>query len=135
MNRTNRFVMSHRPYVVDLSSWRRGEMKTHDNGRRSAHQHIDAIRFRRKQGLTVAHYGALRDFSDADNAADMLRLHDDGRHGGNWIAAWDGERCWTESPAAKTDLDRYAEILDAALVRLLNDKAVPDGYDGWYTFR
>jgi hypothetical protein len=132
----DRFVMSHRPYAVDLSSWRRGEWQMAHDGHRYADQEMTAIWFRRKQGVTVAHLGTLWDHSDADNAADMLRLHDDGRYGGNWIAAWDGERCWTQNPAPKTDLDRHAEVLDAALVRLLCDKTTPEGYDdGWWTFR
>lgn len=135
MNREDSYVASHRPYAVDLSTWRRGEMKTRPNGRQSAHQHITAIWFRRKKGVDTAHLGDLWDFSDADNAADMLRLHDDGRYGANWVAAWDGERCWTQNPAPKTDLDRYAAVLGAALIGFLKDKAVPDSYSGWWTFR
>jgi hypothetical protein len=140
VNREDRFVMSHRPYAVDLSSWKRGELNPRHTGEGDPylhqHQTIDAIWFRRKKGVTVAHLGMLWDFSEADNAADFLRLHNDGRYGGNWIAAWDGERCWTQNPAPKTDLDRYAETLDAALTGLLNDKATPEGYDdGWWTFR
>lgn len=134
MNRTDRFVMSHRPYAVDLSSWRRGEWKTSMDGRQYARHTIASIWFRRKRGVTVAHLGTISTNSGTDSAEDFLRLHNDSRYGGNWIAAWDGERCWTETPAAKTDLDRYAEVLGAALTGFRNDKAVPQGHCGWWTF-
>jgi hypothetical protein len=125
MLRENRYVASHRPYAVDLSSWTRSDR---------SRQAINAIWFRRKKGDLIATFGELWDYSAANDVQECLRLHDDGRYGGDWIASWDGVHLWSQHTLPKAELDRYAELLDAALVGFVVSKAVPDGFDGWWTF-
>lgn len=134
MNRYDRPLTSLRPYAVDLASWRRGDWWANAEGEWVARQDITAIWFRRKKGVTVAHLGRLWATLPATDPKAFLELHTDGRYGGDWTAAWDGERAWAQQVIPKTDLDAHTQTLDAALQRFLADKALPKGYDGWWSF-
>lgn len=132
MIRTDRFLISKRPYAVDLSSLR-GSTTDTPNGRNpsSYDGRIDAVWFRRKQGVTVACIGTLWDlqYPTPTDADQFLRQHDDGRYGGDCDGRWDGESYWGTGTLA--DQERHLTILRPMLA---NYPAIPSEYDGWWHF-
>lgn len=130
MRRVTKHVVTRRPYAVDLGTWQRVSPVQHPR-----YQKIDAIWFRRKSGSMTAHFGKLWDFSDATDAESFLRMHDDGRYGGDWVAASTGQHFWTKQPLPRAEAARIDSLLTAALDRFLRDQSLPSGYDGWWVFR
>lgn len=133
MIRETKFVLSHRPYAVDLSSLS-GKSTDTPSGRNpySFSGRIDAVWFRRKNGFTAACIGSLWDlqYPEPADAVQFLQQHDDGRYGGDCFGRWDGERYWgAQEPAV---MEQHLAILKPMLD---NYPALPDGYDGWWTFR
>jgi hypothetical protein len=122
MRRVEKFVQSHGPYAVDLSSLR-------VQGR---YAEVDAVWFRRRRGTLVACIGHLWDHQDPPTTvAEFLARHDDGRHGGTTAARWDGSGYWSNGASLLLQ-EAHLVILRPMLE---NYPAVPPGYDGWYTFR
>lgn len=144
MIREDRFVQSHAPYAVDLSSLKaeRRVIRWPGNPADGAVYYdcsVQAVWFRRRKGVTVACIGVLSDFCDTvpDGAEAFLGGYTDGRYGGDTWARWDGETLWmsnaAEAPPADIQAhDRYLNILQPMLD---NYPAVPEGYDGWWTFK
>jgi len=121
MRREERFILSHRPYAVDLSSLRVD----------GTYARVDAVWFRRRQRVTVACIGYLWDYQRPvpHIAMEFLDRHDDGRYGGKCEGRWDGERYWgAQDPDV---IERHLAILRPMLA---NFPTIPDGYDGWWTF-
>jgi hypothetical protein len=122
--REDRFVLSHRPYAVNLGTLATSAM--YDTCT------IEAVWFRRKSGVTAACVGILRTLLRPApvTAVEFLERHDDGRHGGDCEGRWDGERYWgAQAPAL---IDNHLALLRPMLA---NYPEIPDGYDGWWTFR
>lgn len=130
MRREDRFVMSHRPYAVDLSSMQM-EVSTGWKGE-YASANVSAVWFRRKNGVTAACVGELWDsqWTVPSDAEQFLAQHDDGRYGGRCFARWDGTSFW----CAGQDPEENARYLALLKPMLENFPAVPDGYDGWWRF-
>lgn len=123
MRREEKFVLSHRPYAVNLSS-----LCVDDIDRPTA----EAVWFRRRKGVTVACVGVLWDIQRPIPAgmSEFLRRHDDGRYGGDCMGRWDGERYWgSQDPE---EIERHLTLLRPMLASY---PEIPDGYDGWWTFR
>jgi hypothetical protein len=138
MIREDRFVQSHAPYAVDLTSFRpRGP--DHQQAR------ISAVWFRRRRGgfggsgelVTVACAGYINECLIPGlrpaGAVDFLTRMTDGRYGGDCWARWDGKRLWTVPE--HNDPDHYKKYLDQLGPMLAAWPAIPEGYDGWWTFR
>lgn len=130
MIREDRFLISRKPYAVDLSSLR-GSVKTYENGRTSYRGRIDAVWFRRRRGETVACIGDLWDFQDTEpaNARQFLERHTDGRYGGDCHGRWDGTSYW-----GNVTLEQQEQHLAILRPMLANYPAIPSGYDGWWRF-
>lgn len=129
MRREDEFVVSHRPYAVDLSSL---TVEPHQPGERTVYYcWVSAVWYRRRNGQTVACVGTLRGFQHAvpSDALEFLARHDDGRYGGDCLGRWDGARYWgaQEPETIEQHLALLRPMLDAY-------PAVPAGYDGWWTF-
>lgn len=127
MIREDRFLLSRRPYAVDLES-----LQVREIGEGYTTSTVTAIWFRRRRGETVAVYGHLWDHQNPPSlsAHEFLARHDDGRYGGRALARWDGSTLWApETPYEVASL-RHAVLLRA----LTNYPEVPDGYNGWWTF-
>lgn len=121
MIREDRFLISRRPYAVDLSSL------CVDLHRCT----INAVWFRRRSGKTVACVGYLWDYQRPAPAdvAEFLRRHDDGRYGGECEGRWDGENYWG---AQKPDvIEQHLALLKPMLA---NYPDAPAGFDGWWRF-
>ncbi|MFL4947531.1 hypothetical protein ACJ6WE_09175 [Streptomyces sp. MMS24-I31] len=131
MIREDRFLISRKPYAVDLASLR-GSVQTYENGRTSYRGRIDAVWFRRRRGETVACIGDLWDFQDTEpeSAREFLERHNDGRYGGDCIGRWDGTSYW-----GNVTLEQQEQHLAILRPMLANYPAIPDGYDGWWTFQ
>ncbi|MFJ3507833.1 hypothetical protein [Streptomyces luteogriseus] len=130
MIREDRFLISRKPYAVDLASFRTMEREP---GRNWTWYTVDAVWFRRRRGETVACIGTLRDIVDDPapaTAEEFLRRFDDGRYGGDTEGRWDGESYWGNVTLAEQE--RHLAILRPMLA---NYPALPDGYDGWWTFQ
>lgn len=130
MYREDRFVMSHRPYAVDMSSLRIKTGVGHKGVYASGE--IDAVWFRRKNGVTQAVVGELWDsqWTIPQDAVQFLEQHDDGRYGGRPFARWDGASFWCagQDPVENA---RYLELLRPMLESF---PAVPASYSGWWRF-
>lgn len=134
MIREDEHVLSRRPYAVDLTSLRSGPLPTAGLDSPTVYRvGLDAVWFRRKNGVVVATLGQLWDSQSpapADAAA-ALRYHDDGRYGGDWIARWDGSRYIGARGYPPDTMAAHLAILRPALERY---PAVPAGHDGWWRF-
>jgi hypothetical protein len=134
--RETKFLISRKPYAIDLNSLRVGDP--------TAHGHhwamVNAVWFRRhskghgedRRIITVACIGTLRNLQDEKpaDAHAFLAAHTDGRYGGDCQGRWDGTGYWgSEIP------DVQAQHLAILRPMLANYPAVPPGYDGWYTFQ
>lgn len=132
MIREDRFLISRKPYAVDLSSLRGGLTDT-PQGRNEYYfgGHIDAVWFRRRKGVTVACIGQLWDnqYPEPADAVQFLERHGDGRYGGDCYGRWDGTSYWGNVTLAEQE--RHLAILRPMLA---NYPAVPEGFDGWWTF-
>ncbi|WP_329217395.1 hypothetical protein [Streptomyces microflavus] len=132
MRRTDRFLISRKPFAVDLGSLR-GERTDTPQGRNPYcyDGRINAVWFRRRHGITVACIGDLWDLQHPEPAdgRQFLEQHDDGRYGGDCHGRWDGESYWGN--VTLEEQQRHLVILQPMLA---NYPAIPEGYDGWWTF-
>ena len=130
MRREDKFVLSHRPYAVDMSSLH-VEVGTGWKGEYGTGT-IGAVWFRRKYGITAACIGELRNtqWDVPQNAEQFLAQYSDGRYGGDCRARWDGENFW----AAGQDPEENVRFLALLRPMLENYPAAPPGYEGWYVF-
>jgi len=130
MIREDRFLISNRPYAVDLSSLRTSTNE-YEGGRKSYNCYLDAVWYRRRKGTTIACIGTLWDIQSEHpaNAAEFLIRHDDGRYGGDCKGRWDGDTYW--GAGAPSVIERHLALLRPMLA---NYPAIPDGYDGWWRF-
>lgn len=130
MIKTGKFLISKRPYAVDLSSL---TTEAHDvaGGRDYWRCTVKAVWFRRRRGETVACLGHLWDFQDVKpaSATEMLERYDDGRYGGSTLCRWDGEGFW-----GNVTLEAQERHLAVLRPMLANYPDVPPGFDGWWRF-
>lgn len=122
MRRIDRCVLAHRPYALDMDS-----LRVDDHG-----VAMDAVWFRRRRGVTVACIGHLWDIQRPApiSGLEFLERHDDGRYGGRCEGRWDGVGYWgAEAPEL---VQAHLRVLQPMLHGYPN---VPDGYDGWWTFK
>lgn len=141
MRREERFVMSHRPYAVDLSSMQVVEEYTRPDRTTSYRAAISAVWFHRRRGETVACIGYLWDTQGERprTGIEFLERNHDNRYGGDTAGRWNGEGYWgAEDPDLAA---RHLEILRPMLENYEQSKqakrapSAPDGYDGWWTFK
>lgn len=130
MHREDRFVVSHRPYAVDMSSLRI-ETSTGWNGVYASGK-VDAVWFRRKAGVTQAVVGELWDgqWGIPQDAAQFLTRHDDGRYGGRPFARWDGASFWCAGQDPEEN-SQYLELLRTVLDAYHANPKAPDLGDRW----
>ncbi|WP_127453052.1 hypothetical protein [Streptomyces sp. B29(2018)] len=132
MRRTDRFLISRKLFAVDLDSLR-GERTDTPQGRNPYYfaGRINAVWFRRRPGTTVACIGDLWDLQHPQpaNAHQFLEQHRDGRYGGDCHGRWDGDSYWGN--VTLEEQKRHLAILQPMLA---NYPAIPEGYDGWWTF-
>jgi len=129
--RSDRFLISRRPYAVDLASLSvRSDGERYD-GTPTATCRLGAVWFRRQSGVLRACIGTLWDIQAPPpaDAAEFLARHDDGRYGGDCDGRWDGDGYWgAERP------ETVAAHLSILRPMLAAYPAIPSGYDGWWTF-
>lgn len=128
MYREDKFVMSHRGYAVDLSSFRRRDLYEHDEWFM-----VDAVWFRRKSGVTAACIGYLDDGfrrTAPRDVIEFLEQYEDGRYGAKCLARWDGTSFW----CAGQDPEENARYLELLKPMLDGFPAIPPGHDGWWRF-
>ncbi|WP_188188005.1 hypothetical protein [Nonomuraea sp. SYSU D8015] len=130
MIRDNRFLVSRRPYAVDLSSLR-GTLEPRHDGTTYYRGRIDAVWYRRRRGVTVACIGTLWDSQDEQpaDAVQFLERHTDGRYGGDCDGRWDGTSYWGNST-----LEQQHQHLAVLRPMLANYPELPPGWDGWWRF-
>jgi hypothetical protein len=133
--RESRFLISRKPYAVDLdtltaSQGERGDLIWFSGA-------VDALWFRKQNGVTRACIGSLKLFSHyLSERLDILDPHAvltadlDGRYGGDCHGRWDGTGYW-----GAEDLAVQARHLAILRPMLANYPALPDGFDGWWTFQ
>lgn len=132
MRRTDHFLISQKPYAVDLNSLHTTRHEAEQDGREYYNGRINAIWFRRRRGVTVACIGTLWDLqhTEPSTGREFLERHDDGRYGGDCDGRWDGTGYW-----GAQDLTVMQAHLDVLRPMLAAYPAIPDGWDGWWTFQ
>jgi hypothetical protein len=130
MIREDRFLISRKPYAVDLGSLR-GRIEIHGDGRTSYYGRLDAVWFRRRRGVTISCIGTLWNIqnSEPSSAEEFLSRYDDGRYGGDCEGRWDGESYWGHVTLEQQE--RHLAILRPMLDGYPD---LPEGYSGWWTF-
>lgn len=138
MKREEKFLISHAPYAVQLDSFTVEEKWATFSGGRVAETPyytitIPAIWFRRKDGILSAHIGTLWGSERERPASAEAWLTDswDGRYGGNCQARWDGISLWAPD-VTWNGMVNYQGVLAWVLE---NFPQVPDGFDGWWTYK
>lgn len=127
MIKVAKFRFSHRPYAVDLSSF-----KVEWSGEHSNRVTFDAVWFRGPSTAPKACVGKLREYISlaADHDPErVLQCMDDGRYGGDCLGRWNGTGYW-----GVEDLDVQAEHMTILRPMLGNFPEIPRGYDGWWTY-
>jgi hypothetical protein len=128
--RTDRFLISHKPYAIDLSTLS-GSLDA--TGLNPVYRgHIDAVWFRRRKGHVIACIGHLWDFQSAEpvDAAEFLARLTDGRSGGRCHGRWSGTSYWADD-ARPDEREAHLKVLRPMLADYPH---IPDGYDGWWRF-
>jgi hypothetical protein len=130
VKRLEKFLISQRPYAVNLSS-----LHTRDR----YFYYVDAVWFRRRSGVTVACIGTLHDIQGTTpshperrgptSAVEFLERAKDGRHGGACSGRWDGEGYW-----GNETLETQNEHLTILQPMLANYPEIPAGFDGWWRY-
>jgi hypothetical protein len=127
--RMSRFVLSARPYAIDLSSLK---VVWPGEGHLENRVTFDAVWFRGPKTAPKACIGQLREYISLGADQDperVLSCMDDGRYGGECLGRWNGTGYWgTQEP------ERAAEHMAILRPMLENFPAIPRGYDGWWTF-
>jgi hypothetical protein len=135
MIRSDRFLISHKPYAVDLSTLKASQETNH--GRHFLRGSVRAVWYRRQAGVTRACLGQLGLWahylpelvSDVADPMAVLSADLDGRYGGDCEGRWDGENYWgAQKPET---IEQHLAVLRPMLA---NFPAIPDGYDGWWRF-
>jgi hypothetical protein len=133
--REGRFVLSRRPYAVDLGSLHiEAHQATYPDGtvgHTTYHGRIGAVWYRRRRGVTVACIGTLWDIQRAEitDPLEWLAAHDDGRYGGDCEGRWDGAAYWGNVPLAVQE--QHLAVLRPMLD---NYPTIPAGHSGWWRF-
>lgn len=134
MIRSDRFLISQRPYAIDLSTVT-GE-NTPQGDRFAFSGTANALWFRRKDGTTRACAGHLMLFRhyleaplDVSDPVAVLSADLDGRYGGTAHARWDGSRYWGDQ-----DLEEMQRHLDVLKPMLAAYPALPPEHDGWWRY-
>jgi hypothetical protein len=128
--RETKFLISRKPYAVDLASFRRTERQP---GNTWAWYTINAVWFRGRKTEPVACIGDLHtliDDPEPTDAREFLERYTDGRYGGDCHGRWDGTSHW-----GNVTLEQQEQHLAILRPMLANYPALPDGYDGWWTFQ
>lgn len=132
MIRETKFLISRKPYAADLASLRTSESER-DPSKPWAWYVVNAVWFRGRKAEPVACIGTLRTIIDDPapaSAREFLERYTDGRYGGDCQGRWNGAGYWgAEMPEVQ------AQHLAILRPMLANYPAVPDGFDGWWTFR
>ncbi|MEU7416737.1 hypothetical protein [Streptomyces antibioticus] len=135
MIRETRFLISRKPYAIDLSTV---TGKQHPRGDLHAFSgSANAVWYRRKDGVTRACIGTMMLFShylpeplNLEDPRAVLAAGLDGRYGGDCHGRWDGVGYW-----GAEDLDVQAQHLATLRPMLADYPSTPPGYDGWWTFQ
>lgn len=139
MKRSEKFLISKQPYAVNLTTYNvREHYSTYAGGKRVSERPsywptIEAVWFRRKSGTLSAHYGHLWDVTSEKPATvtSWLEGMTDGRYGGRCEVRWNGQDLW----APEVDWDRQIQFQKVLAQMLDGYPAVPEGYEGWWTFK
>ncbi|MDX3034170.1 hypothetical protein [Streptomyces scabiei] len=135
MNRETRFLISRKPFAINLSTVTLEA--TERDGIYWLSGKCQAVWYRRKDGITRACIGTLglwaqwlRNQPDLSSPEAMLSNNLDSRYGGDTEGRWDGTGYWgAEVP------DTQEQHLAVLRPMLANYPTIPDGYDGWWTFQ
>jgi hypothetical protein len=129
--RDDRFLISRRPYAVDLATLQVGRHERQSGGYYYSGR-INAVWYRRRKGITVACIGTLWDLQDEEpaTARQFLDRYTDGRYGGDCEGRWDGRGYW----GAGVSLDVQEEHLAILQPMLADYPTVPVFFDGWWRF-
>ncbi|MET8978537.1 hypothetical protein ABZX85_23255 [Streptomyces sp. NPDC004539] len=135
MIRENRFLISRKPFAINLATVTLEA--TERDGIYWLSGTCQAVWYRRKDGVTRACIGTLklwahwlREEPDLSSPQAMLGNDLDSRYGGNPDGRWDGSGYWgSEIPEVQQ------EHLAVLRPMLANHPSTPAGYDGWWTFQ
>lgn len=130
------FKISHKLHAIDLSSYRehgRHSWEFEGQTLTSVWMEIDAVWYRRKNGVTYACigniHGSFRDYDAPAYAEDFLAALTDGRYGPTPEGRWDGENYWgAQKPET---IQKHLTILRPMMA---DYPSAPASYSTWWRF-
>lgn len=131
MIRSGKFLISQRPYAINLDSF---TVEERDMGDRLYWVgNVDAVWYRRKNGTTRACIGHIHAYKFDHRPTDVHSFLDslnDSRNSGDCKGRWDGSRYWgaQEPDVIEQHLAMLRPMIDDC-------PSLPAGYDGWWRFR
>jgi hypothetical protein len=135
MIREDQFLISRKPFAINLSTVTVNREQQQDAWWLSGH--CEAVWYRRRNGTTYACLGTLRLWAhwlreepDVSSPEAILRNRLDSRYGGDPDGRWDGENYWGSQKPFEQAL--HLTLLEPMIADF---PALPEGYDGWWTFR
>jgi hypothetical protein len=149
--RTDRFVLSRKPYAVALGEdgfahpTPYGRFTT-PRGTTHTFAQVDVLYVRRTRGVLGVHLGTLSALFDVvgDRPITWERFvsdYDDARFGASPVARWTGVSLWTPEPVSEERREHLLSVLRPAYALMapqVEDKKpvqAPSGWDGWWLLR
>lgn len=136
MIREDKFLISRKPFAVDLSTIAGEQRQRSDRDTFNFSGSTNALWFRRKDGVTRACLGTLKLWGhflpeplDLTDPHAVLSADLDGRYGGTCHGRWDGTRYWGAQEPHTQAL--HLTVLEPMLA---NYPSLPPGYSGWWRF-
>jgi hypothetical protein len=93
---------------------------------------IDAVWYRRKEGVTYASIGRLWDFSGVESWRSFVDGIRTRIYGPSSLARFGPDGLWTPQAVTAVEAARLTLLLSPMLTDV---PTIPDGYDGWWRFR
>lgn len=101
------------------------------NNSNSVFTTVDAIWFKKKDGIVAVCKGTLWAMTSNSQTVDDFIMNFDGRGGGNTHFKWNGTEMWSVNNVFLDMIEVHRE-LDPIL---RNFPAIPEGYTGWHSIK
>lgn len=133
MIREDKWVLSRNQYAVNLASLKLGPAEPRFDGTLMAWCTIEAVWYRRKDGVLRACIGYLHEIvtPPVTDAREFLASFDHDPWGGHCDGRWDGDSYYSHDGSVPAVQAEHRTILEPMLASV---PLIPPSYDGWWRF-